>query len=618
MEIDEEYIFVDVISGFKRGEIRVQYKAMLDEIEQGHIKTILFSELSRLGRNATELLEQVKYLQERNVSLYFDKEKLWVNEAETKGLGNIILLHILAIMSSYEIELFAERTLSGKIAKVQAGHGGGEERAYGYMHNGRKEIVICEEEAEVVREIFEKYVAGASSLEIRDWLVGKGVASPYCRKIKEFKENRKNRGQTEKNYKINADSLVWRTSTINRLLHNELYTGKRHVVYRKPDPTNPVPAKKRKEREIIYEHVLQDERLRIVSDELFLQAQDKLLRANYNKNNAIRHENLLKHLMRCGECGCNFSVGKNERKEISLKNGGRTYRCYGAVSRRDKAKICKEGVELRMWKVDGLVLQLSLMTFADSDWERRCKEQFKKLTEEIDILKNAIMTEESKLRKEEERNEQILRRLLRWSGQRANINVDKLYDEECARYENVCDEMQRTLERMRIELSKKNILRDSLEKMRNDAVLYKHMNDIQNDKKLIKFLVNEYIEIINVYRPCKSWCLIEIKYKSGGSVWGTLKTHRYRKSEMFCDPATTFHGVELQTWVVPNWDNAFFYDPKLKLIHCNGKSKYIEQVEEGDYTFEEFDLKIKELEMMGSFPLYDYENDRFVSACKLE
>lgn len=59
------------------------------------------------------------------------------------------------------------------------------------------------------------------------------------------------------------------------------------------------------------------EGLRIVSDELFQQAQDKLSKAHYNKNNAVRHENLLKHLMVCGECGANFSVG-NQMKHLKI------------------------------------------------------------------------------------------------------------------------------------------------------------------------------------------------------------------------------------------------------------------------------------------------------------
>lgn len=109
-----------------------------------------------------------------------------------------------------------------------------------------------------------------------------------------------------KEYKFDTDNLKWRISTINRLMHNELYKGNRRITFYKPDPTNPLPLSERQDREIVYEYSEHVESLRIVSDELFQQAQDKLSKAHYNKNNAVRHENLLKHLMVCGECGANF------------------------------------------------------------------------------------------------------------------------------------------------------------------------------------------------------------------------------------------------------------------------------------------------------------------------
>ena len=125
----------------KKGEFRPEYVKMLERVEYGDIDIILFSEFSRLARNATELLEQIKLFIDKGINLYFDKQKLWVRDSN-KDVGSIILLHVLAVMSSYEIELFVERSLSGKITKVQAGHGGGDERAYGYMHNENKQIVI--------------------------------------------------------------------------------------------------------------------------------------------------------------------------------------------------------------------------------------------------------------------------------------------------------------------------------------------------------------------------------------------------------------------------------------------------------------------------------------------
>lgn len=129
---------MDIMSGFKKGETRPQYSMMLEEVEQGNIGLILFSEFSRLARNATDLLESINYLEKRSISV-FQKQNLWVRD-DTKDLGSIILLHILAVMSAYEIELFAERSVSGKITKVLTGQGGGDERAYGYMHDKNKKL----------------------------------------------------------------------------------------------------------------------------------------------------------------------------------------------------------------------------------------------------------------------------------------------------------------------------------------------------------------------------------------------------------------------------------------------------------------------------------------------
>ncbi|MFK2342497.1 recombinase family protein [Bacteroides fragilis] len=209
---------------------------MLERVEYGDIDIILFSEFSRLARNATELLEQIKLFIDKGINLYFDKQKLWVKDTN-KDVGSLILLHVLAVMSSYEIELFVERSLSGKITKVQAGHGGGDERAYGYMHNENKQIVINPIESKIVARIFEMYVGGYSSIQISEILNAEKVPAPYVRKLNEYKKNREAKGLEVKEYKFDTDNLKWRISTINRLMHNELYKGNRRITFYKPDPT---------------------------------------------------------------------------------------------------------------------------------------------------------------------------------------------------------------------------------------------------------------------------------------------------------------------------------------------------------------------------------------------
>ena len=60
-EISEDKIYVDIISGYKAGEVRPEFSRMLSELSPKGITCILFSEFSRLARNATELLEQVNF-----------------------------------------------------------------------------------------------------------------------------------------------------------------------------------------------------------------------------------------------------------------------------------------------------------------------------------------------------------------------------------------------------------------------------------------------------------------------------------------------------------------------------------------------------------------------------
>lgn len=107
--VEEEDIFIDVISGFKKGEFRPEYAKMLERVEYGDIDIILFSEFSRLARNATELLEQIKLFIDKGINLYFDKQKLWVRDSN-KDVGSLILLHVLLNSSKTVSRVFNGNT----------------------------------------------------------------------------------------------------------------------------------------------------------------------------------------------------------------------------------------------------------------------------------------------------------------------------------------------------------------------------------------------------------------------------------------------------------------------------------------------------------------------------
>jgi len=80
IEVKPEDVFIDIISGFKEGEIRPQYSILKQKTEDGLYQQILFSEFSRLDRKPSNLLKSIEYYQNKGVHLYFKKQNIWVRD----------------------------------------------------------------------------------------------------------------------------------------------------------------------------------------------------------------------------------------------------------------------------------------------------------------------------------------------------------------------------------------------------------------------------------------------------------------------------------------------------------------------------------------------------------
>lgn len=597
--ISDDNIYVDVISGYKSGEVRPEYSRMIEKVKAGKINLILFSELTRLGRNATELLDEVKKFQEMGVHLYFEKQNI-----EVKGesdLGSKILLHILAVVAEYEIQLFSERSLSGKIEKLKKGGGGGLERAYGYKHEN-KLIVIDKDEAEIVKYIFEEYANGKSSLAICESLNARGIKPPYVRRLNEYQDNRKEKGLSAKEYEhFDADRMTWRASSLNRLLHNKIYKGDKEVVLHEPEPENKVCAKKRESRKEVFHYQDHDESLRIVSDELFQRVQDRLALAPYNKNNAYKHDNLLKAKLKCGECGSNFTVGKGGTE--------RTYKCYGTVKRMDKPRTCKDGVELRQCRLDGLVLQTSLYMFAKFNMENESENRINHNLNEVKDLEDRIVHKQQELDEITKEYKRTLHRLLLLSNDEI---AEQMLDENSKKFKTESTKLESDIAKLKDEIiTKRNLVHNLRQLQKKYINIHDKMRDIRNSTELVKSMTDEYIDKIIIYRVHKSWALVITKYIGGQEFWGILKTARYKNDELFYDELLCRYGTEYKSWMLNNTSHCFSYDKMNRTITYNAdKDKiFIHDFKSGTYSFEEFNKMVSDTGWMGSFPSYYYENE---------
>ncbi len=609
VEIDADHIYIDIITGFSVGEDRPNYSALLSEVEKGNIDTILFSELTRLGRNSTELLAEVQRLQNKGIDLYFEKQDLWVRH-DKKDLGSRILLAVLAITTSYEIELFAERSISGKIEKVNKGGGiGGDNNAYGYMNDENKRMVIREDEANTIRRIFNMYADGKSTIEIRDILNSENIPTSYGTRIQEFKENRKRKGLAPKEYKHFKDEegFSWRPSAISKLLANELYKGHRVINFHKPQVDK--LAKKDGEpveREVLYTYDVQLENLRIVDDELFQRVQDRLAQAAYNKNNAMKHDNLLKAKLRCGECGSRFSVGKQSDTATKYDMNPRTYKCYGLVERNDHPRICTRGAEMRQWRLDGLVLTLSLYMFAKINIADSNAKKIGLLTSEVEDMLKVKDAKEKELSSLKDEHKKVMGRYAH--SKEDDDTIQELMANETAEYSKKQKELAEAISRYSQGITSRRVTISKLQRLTSSFVNIKDkIDEIHQNKELVKAMIDEYIEDVTIYKIHKMWNLIVVDYTNGAESWGTIKNARYKNDEQFYDEMVCHYGIEFRTWIINNDDHSFTYDKDNQTVHYNGNSEIYRQLQAGTYTYEEFDNMLNENGLIGSYPLYAYE-----------
>lgn len=110
------------ISGAKKNQERPVLQECLEYCKQNGIDILLVSELSRLGRNAMEVLATVKILQDAGINLYLQKEQFTLLDREGKpSLFAPIMLATLATCAELERDNIKYRLNSGRKRYIEQG-----------------------------------------------------------------------------------------------------------------------------------------------------------------------------------------------------------------------------------------------------------------------------------------------------------------------------------------------------------------------------------------------------------------------------------------------------------------------------------------------------------------
>ena len=163
---------------------RPGFQKMLDEIEAGHVGTVITKDLSRLGRNSALTGLYINYTFPQNNVRY-----IAINDHYDSINPNSTDSDIAGIKNWFN-EFFAKDT-SRKIRAVQKAKGERGERLtvhvpYGYMKNpdNPKEWIIDEEAAQVEKKIFTLCKNGRGPSQIAEQLEKDKVLTPTAYKNK--------------------------------------------------------------------------------------------------------------------------------------------------------------------------------------------------------------------------------------------------------------------------------------------------------------------------------------------------------------------------------------------------------------------------------------------------
>ena len=188
-------VFIDVASA-KTGTTRSEFNRMISECEKENLDIILTKSLSRFGRDAKEGLEAIKKRRTAGKRIIFETDKI-----DTETVKDELLICIIEACNQAENEWRSENIRLGLKYRAEDGTSGLYNRVcYGYKKDNNGMLIIDEEEAKVVRHIFDWCLEGYSIGGITDKLEE--------RKIKTFKGKER-----------------WSKRAIESMLTREKYTG---------------------------------------------------------------------------------------------------------------------------------------------------------------------------------------------------------------------------------------------------------------------------------------------------------------------------------------------------------------------------------------------------------
>lgn len=247
------------------------FNRMIEDALNGKIDLILTKSVSRFARNTVDSLTTVRKLKEKGVEVFFEKENIYT--LDSKGE---LLITIMSSLAQEEARSISENTSWGRRKQFSDGK---YSLAYstflGYDKGPNGELVINEEQAVVVRRIYDEYLAGKSPYMIAKGLTTEGIPTP-------------------------AHKTVWQPSTVFNILQNEKYYGA--AILQKTLTPDFLTKRSRKNQGELPMYYIAEDHEPIISPEKYQMVQEEIRRKKDAGGNA-RSISVFSGRVICGDCG---------------------------------------------------------------------------------------------------------------------------------------------------------------------------------------------------------------------------------------------------------------------------------------------------------------------------
>lgn len=366
---------------------RDEFNKLIRQCKRGKVDMIIVKSISRFARNTLDCLKITRMLRELKVDVYFEEQNLHSIDPSSE-----FYISIYGSVAQSESENISHNVTWGKARSAKEGNVFFAYKSFlGYRRGADGKPEIDPEQANTVRRIYDRFLAGDSLQQIANGLTADGIPTPMSR-------------------------TVWQASVVQSILSNEKYKG--DALLGKTYVEDCISKKVKVNAGERPQYYVENNHPAIIDAATFSRVQEELARraskrkvkqtGTTTEQGKYCGKYALTELLICGECGtpyrrCTWTVGGKKRivwRCINRLDYGKKYCHHSPTMEEAPLQNAIMDAVLRTAQIDLNVLQtlkqhiqLGLGAGAEEDKSVEIQIRIAQIDQEFKNLLNSVTAE---------------------------------------------------------------------------------------------------------------------------------------------------------------------------------------------------------------------------------